>query len=147
MANNLMHSDPFGDIGRFDPFRNIDELLQDLRTSPVVRGQSVSRIRMDVAETDQAYIVKANVPGVTKDDIKVGVDGKQVSINAEVKKIGEEDSGALVLSERYSGPLYRKFLLPQEVDDAQAEARYQDGVLELTLPKKMGVGGKQLTIQ
>lgn len=144
---NIMRFDPFGDIARFEPFRNIDDLLKDFRMMPTVRGiESEPRIRMDVSETDKAYLVKAEIPGVKKDDIKVAIDGNQVSITAEVKKEDEKKTGSMIRSERYYGQEYRSFTLPQEVDDTKAEAKYQDGMLELTLPKKPGTGGKQLAI-
>jgi HSP20 family protein len=78
----------------------------------------------------------------------VSVEGNRVSINAEVKEEKRaEDAGRLVRSERFFGQQYRSFTLPLEVDDAAAEAKYHDGILELTLPKKAGGGGKQLSIQ
>jgi len=143
-----MRFDPFGDIVRLDPFRNIDDLLKDFRLTPTLRGaESESRIRMDVSETDQAYLVKAEIPGVKKDDIKIAIDGNQVFITAEVKKEEEKKSGSMIRSERYYGQQYRSFTLAQDVDDTKAEAKYQDGMLELTLPKKPGTGGKQLAVK
>ena len=145
---NIMRFDPFGDIARLDPFRNIDDLLKDFRLTPTLRGvESEPRIRMDVSETDQAYLVKAEIPGVKKDDIKVAIEGNQVSITAEVKKEEEKKSGNMIRGERYYGQQYRSFTLPQEVDDTKADAKYQDGMLELTLPKKPGTGSKQLAIK
>lgn len=145
---NIIRFDPFGDIVRFEPFRNIDDLFKDFRAMPALRGvESEPRIRMDVSETDQAYLVKAEIPGVKKDDIKVAIDGNQVSITAEVKKEEEKKSGSMIRSERYYGQQYRSFTLAQDVDDTKAEAKYQDGMLELTLPKKPGTGGKQLAVK
>ena len=145
---NIMRFDPFGDIARLDPFRNIDDLLKDFRLTPTLRGvESEPRIRMDVSETDQAYLVKAEIPGVKKDDIKVAIDGNQVSITAEGKREEEKKSGSMIRSERYYGQQYRSFTLPQDVDDTKAEAKYQDGMLGLTLPKKPGTGGRQLAIK
>lgn len=151
MANNLIPRDPFGALARFDPFTDIDDIFRDFFTPPTLRSSpSVApRMRVDISETDQAYQVVAEVPGVNKDDIKVSVDGNRVSINAEIKeeKRADEAGGRMVRSERVYGQQYRSFTLPQEVDDAAAEAKYRDGILELTLPKKAGGGGKQLSIQ
>lgn len=148
MANNLMRFDPFGDIARFEPFRNLDDFFKDFRIVPSLRAlDTESRIRMDLSETDQAYIVKAEMPGLKKDDIKVGIDGNQISISVEARKEEEQKTGNMVRNERYYGQQYRSITLPQEVDDSNAEARYQDGVLELTLPKKPGTGSKQIAIQ
>jgi HSP20 family protein len=151
MANNLIPRDPFGALTRFDPFTDIDEIFRDFLTVPTagLRGrESAQRMRVDISETDQAYTVVAEIPGVSKDDIKVSVEGNRVSINAEVKEEKRaEDAGRLVRSERFFGQQYRSFTLPLEVDDAASEAKYHDGILELTLPKKAGGGGKQLSIQ
>jgi HSP20 family protein len=87
------------------------------------------------------------MPGLKKEDIKVSVDGHHVSISATHQEEKEQTSGGTVYSERYSGSQYRSFSLPQEVDDTKTEARYQDGVLHLTLPKKPGTASKQITVQ
>ena len=149
MANNLMRVDPFRDIARFDPFRDIDDLFRDLNPAMWRNVDQAPRMRMDVSETDKEYLVKAEIPGVQKDDIKVAINGNQVSLSAEIKD--ERDAAAgnagSLRNERYYGQLHRSFTLPQEVDDDQAQARYENGVLHLTLPKRVGSGGKQLTIQ
>jgi HSP20 family protein len=154
MAQNLMRFDPFGDLMRADPFRSMDEIFRDFAMMPALRGaggmESLNRIRMDVSETEKTYEIKADIPGVNKDEIKVAIDRNQVTISAEVKQEGEDKqkSGAgLVRTERYYGQMYRSFMLPQEVDDAAAKAKYENGVLSLSLPKKSSSGGaKQLTI-
>ncbi|MGZ3236016.1 MAG: Hsp20/alpha crystallin family protein [Burkholderiaceae bacterium] len=154
MAQNLMRFDPFGDLMRVDPFRGIDDVFREFAMLPSLRSASalepMSRIRMDISETDKNYEIKADIPGVKKEDIKVAVDRNQVTISAEVKEEKEESqkSGAgMVRSERYYGQMYRSFVLPQEVDDAAAEAKYENGVLMLSLPKKAdGGGAKQLAI-
>ncbi|MEC5160845.1 MULTISPECIES: Hsp20/alpha crystallin family protein [unclassified Janthinobacterium] len=151
MANNLIPRDPFGGLARFDPFTDIDEIFRDFFGTPGLQRSgrdAASRIRVDITETDQAYQIKAEIPGVSKDDIKVSVEGNRVSINAELKEERQTDEGGrMVRSERMYGQQYRSFTLPQEVDDTSAQARYQDGVLELSLPKKAGAGAKQLSIQ
>ena len=147
MANNLMRFDPFRDIARFDPFRDMDELFRDF-TPTLLRGvDTMPRMRMDVTESDHAYTVKADIPGAQKDDIKVAINGNQVSVTAEMKEEKSTGSGGTLRSERYCGQLHRSFVLPQEVDDEKAEAKYENGVLQLTLPKRVGTGGKQLSIQ
>jgi HSP20 family protein len=149
MAGKLTRFDPVRDMMRFDPFQNIDDLFKDFAVTPYGRGADVEpRIRMDVSETDQNYVVKADIPGVKKEDIQIAIEGNKVSIQAETKEEKEEkDSGNLVRSERYYGRQYRTFSLPQDVDDEKAQASYQDGVLNLTLPKKAGTGSRQLKVQ
>jgi HSP20 family protein len=105
------------------------------------------KIRLDVNETDKAYKVRADIPGVKKEEIKVSVEGGMVSISAEVQKRSEEKKdGKLLRSERYEGMVSRSFQLPQDVDAAGAQASYKDGVLDLVLPKKAGAATKQITV-
>ena len=70
-----------------------------------------------------------------------------VAGSASTQEQKEQTVGDTVYSERYSGSQYRSFTLPQEVDDTKTEARYQDGVLNLTLPKKPGTARKQIAVQ
>jgi len=149
MASNLTRFNPFSDISRFEPFRNMDNMFNNLRMMPTwANMEAESNIRIDVNETDDAYMVKADMPGINKDDIKVNVEGNQVTIQSETKKEQEEKKeGKVVRSERYYGQQSRSFTLAQDVDETKAEAKYQDGVLQLTLPKKPGASKKQITIQ
>jgi HSP20 family protein len=140
--------DPFN-LYRVDPFGDIDDLFKGFFVRPVAfEGQPQMQIKMDVKESDGAYTVHADIPGVKKDDIHVTIEGNQVSISAEVKKEKEEKQGDKVLrSERYYGKVARSFTLAQDVDEATAQAKYADGVLELTLPKKAVSSAKKLAIQ
>jgi HSP20 family protein len=149
MAGNLTRFDPFNELARFDPFRNMDDLFREFSIMPSLRGfEPEPRIRLDVEEAGNAYVVKADLPGVKKEDIKIAVEGNRVSISAECKREKEEKGdGNIVRSERYFGHQQRSFTLPQEVDDAKAEASYSDGVLSLTLPKKAGAASKQIQVQ
>ena len=114
-----------------------------------LRDGGSSRMRVDISETEQAYQVQADIPGVNKDDIKVSIDGNRVSISAELKheRVTRDGGGKAVRSEREYGQQYRSFVLPHEVDEAGAQARYENGVLLSDLPKKEGTGGRQLAIQ
>jgi HSP20 family protein len=144
----LTRFDPFREMIRMDPFRSPDDFFREFSMMPSLRGfEAEPRIRIDLSETDQAYVVMADIPGVKKEDIKISVDGNTVSIRAEMKEEREENAGSVMRSERYYGEQYRSFSLPQEVDETAAEAKYQDGVLNLKLPKKAGPSGKQVTIQ
>jgi len=105
-------------------------------------------VKVDVAENNGAYTVTAELPGVKKDDIQVTIDGAEVTLTAEVKREKEVTQDERVLhTERVFGKVTRSFTLPQEVDEAKAEAKFRDGVLELTLPKKAAAARKQVTIQ
>lgn len=140
--------DPFN-LTRVDPFGDIDDLFKGFLVRPMAfEGQPQMQIKMDVKENDGAYTVHADIPGVKKEDIHVTIEGNQVSISAEVKKEKEEKQGEKVLrSERYYGKVARSFTLAQDVDEAKAQAKYADGVLELTLPKKAASSAKKLAIQ
>lgn len=148
MAKHLTHYDPLRDAVRFDPLRSMEDLMREFSVVPTFGGFEPERcIRVDVAETDQAYTVKADMPGFKKDDIRVAVDGDVVTISATMQDRKDETVGNMVYSERYAGTLYRSFNLPQEVDQAKTEAKYKDGVLQLTLPKKPNGAKKQIAIQ
>ncbi len=130
-----------------DPFDNLFEALWQPLLIERPR-QAGTQIRIDVTETKDAYTVQAELPGVKRDDIQVNIADNQVSISAEVTKQREVKSDEKVIgSERYYGNLYRSFTFAQDVDEATAQARYNDGVLELTLPKKAATKVKKLTIQ
>ena len=144
---NITRFDPFSNFMTFDPFRNMDDFFRMPRRS-LGREFTEPEIKMDVSEDEKAYHVKAEVPGVKKDDIHVSIDGNVVSISAEVKKEKEEKKGETVLrSERYYGMQSRSFTLMHDVDEAKAEAKCEGGVLELTLPKRNGSVAKELKVQ
>jgi HSP20 family protein len=138
-------------ITRWDPFEDIDDLFKGFFLRPMrveTAPESQMRIKMDVKEDDKSYVVHAEVPGVKKEDIQVSIDGNQVSISAEVKREKEEKQGEKVIrTERYYGKVYRAFSLAQDVDQEGARAKYENGVLELTLPKKAASAQKRLTVQ
>ena len=109
---------------------------------------SPSQIRIDVKETDEGYSIEAEVPGVNKDNIQVSIDGNQVSLRADVQQLDEQKEGERVLrSERYFGSVSRSIQLPAEIDTDQCKARYENGVLKLTLPRKQGGSSRQLSIE
>ena len=146
---NLAHWDPFREMTRFDPLGDMNDYFKGFMLRPVFQGMEAEpEIKLEISEADKAYTVKADVPGVNKDDIQVSIDGNQVSITTEVKREKEEKEGKkLVRSERYYGKQYRSFALAHDIDEGKAEAEYNDGVLKLTLPKKAGTEIKKLTIK
>lgn len=137
-------------IVRFDPFPDsFEDLFRRVLRPMRWEGEDQPlQIKVDVEEDDKSYKVKAEVPGVKKEDINVQIDRNQVTISAESKREKEvKEKGTVVRSERYYGSLFRSFSLGQEVDQAGASAKYTDGILELTLPKKATSETKKLTIQ
>ncbi|MDO9198812.1 MAG: Hsp20/alpha crystallin family protein [Rhodoferax sp.] len=105
-------------------------------------------IRVDVVEKDGVFKVRADLPGVKKEDINIRIDGNLVQIDAETKgeKEFKGEGGKVLRSERYYGSVSRAFTLTQDVDDTKAVAKYEDGVLTLELPKKATSSSKRLAI-
>jgi len=131
----------------------LDDFFRDMSPGFYIRplhGEPLPdpmQIKVDVRENDKAYTVHAEIPGVSKDDIQVSITGNEVLLRAEVKQHDAQTRDDKVLrSERYFGSITRSLQLPQEIDQAQAKARYDNGVLTLTLPKKQGSGSQQLKI-
>ena len=139
--HKLISYDPFADAGFDDLCRGFFKPVRVATPAPV-------RIRMDVAENDQGYVVHAEIPGAKKDDIQVTIEGNQVTIGAEVKRAAEPKEGEQRLrSERYYGSVFRSFTLPVELDEAVSAAKFENGVLELTLARKAAVAGRKLMVQ
>ena len=135
-------------LSLFDPTMEMPSVFKGLLPPLWMETERMPpAIRVDVEEADDRYVVKADMPGVAKDDIRVDVDGNMVSISAEVRREKkEEKEGKVLRSERYFGTVSRAFTLPMEVDYAKAEAKFADGVLRLTLPKHKGTPTHRLAI-
>ena len=109
---------------------------------------SASQIRIDVKETDKDFTVQADIPGVSKEDIHVSVEGSIVTLRAEIRQQDRQTEGEKVLrTERYYGEVSRSFQRPSDIDEANAKARYDNGVLCLTLPKKISSAPQRLTVE
>ena len=138
-------------ITRFNPledaFENMFRGVPVWLPNPETRAPAPTQFRMDVTENDKEYQVLAELPGVKKEDISITINGNDVAVSAEVKHEKDVESGETVLrAERYFGKIQRAFALGQEVDEATAQAKYNDGVLELTLPKKTAAAAKRLVV-
>ncbi|MFN0185351.1 MAG: Hsp20/alpha crystallin family protein [Aquabacterium sp.] len=132
----------FDDFFRdFAPGFYVRPLHGDPLPSPV-------QVKIDVKETDKAFTVHAELPGVSRDDIQVLIDGNVVTLRAEIMQHDSQTQGEKVLrTERYYGAMARSFQLPQEVDQAQAKAKVDNGVLTLTLLKTAVGGAHRLAIE
>ena len=135
-------------------YRGVPVWLPNLETrAPVARAPAPTQFRMDVTENDQEYQVLAELPGVKKEEISITINGNEVAVSAEVKqeKVVKHEKDVkngetLLCAERYYGKIQRAFTLGQEVDEATAQAKYNDGVLQLTLPKKTVAAAKRLEV-
>ncbi|MBS1229555.1 MAG: heat shock protein Hsp20 [Proteobacteria bacterium] len=146
---NITRFDPLNELARLDPFNDIDNLFKGFMVRPLFQGSTAAapQLKLEVSEDDKNYTIKAEIPGVKKEDIRISVDGNLVSISAEVKRESEQKEGKkLIHSERYYGQVARSFTLDSEVDEAAAQAKYTDGVLEAVLPKKQQAPAKRITI-
>jgi HSP20 family protein len=144
MSNNLTRRvDPLEDF-----FRGFFVRPVDIGGGSVAgTGAEAPQMRVDVKENAEGYEVHAELPGMKKEDIHVHIDGPVVSISAERKQEKEIKDGEKVLrTERYFGKVSRSFQLGQEIDESKASARFNDGVLELNLPKKAEAQAKRLSI-
>lgn len=123
---------------RFKPAAtSLDRLFEDL-LRPVARerGGHPPAFRVDVRETGEGYLLQAELPGVRREDIVVEIEANEVAIGAETKRDEAPEGHRWLRTERAFGKRERRFALPAELDEATASARFADGVLELTLPRK-----------
>ena len=145
--NALTRWNPFKTAAGFDPMTPFDDLFRGLGARPWRELDVAPDMRIDVGEDDTTFTVKAEIPGVAKDDIEVSAEGNQVSISAEVKReTGKQNDEKDVYSERYYGRVYRSFTLPCELDSSKADARYDNGVLTLKLPKKQNGATRRIVV-
>lgn len=149
MTNIIPRISPiFGNITRFDPFTNVDEWFKNFGIRPLSAEIETSLIKIDLTENDTSYSVRAEIPGAKKEDVKVQVDGNHVSISATTKQEKEEKEGEkVVCRELYKGSSYRSFSVATDIDEHKALAKFENGILELTLPKKSGKTSRQLEIR
>ena len=134
-------------VTRHDPF---DDFFRGFFVRPVEMGSNLESpsITLDVKEQEKAYLVHAEMPGIKKEDIHVSIEGPVVSISAERKEEKNVREGERVLrSERYYGKVYRSFVLGSDIDEAATQAKYVDGILELSLAKKANNAAKRITVQ
>lgn len=140
-----------------DPFgRLVENMFEDFFTpfSPYASllsrrdGGAVVSPRLNVTETDKSFEIEAEMPGVKKEEVKVSVDNRRITIEGEAKRESAEKEGEnIVYAERSTRRFARSFTLPADVDDSGAKAKLEDGVLMLSLPKKEPAQAKKLTIQ
>ncbi len=145
----LARWNPFKTPTRFDPVGNFEDMFRGLATRSPWRDLDVvpPDMRLDVTEDDKAFHVKAEMPGVDKDDIDITVDGNQVTISAEMKREKTSKEGEKeIYTERYFGRTYRSFTLPGDFDGEKAKADLDDGVLSLSLPKKANGSTRRIPV-
>jgi HSP20 family protein len=141
MMNNLITRS-----GLFDDF--FKDLSPGYFIKPLHGDPLPAQVKIDVKDDGSSYTLHAEVPGVAKEDIHVSIDGAIVSVRAEVKQQDSQSKdGKLLRSERYYGAVSRGVQLPQEVDQTKSKAKYENGVLTLTLPKKQATSAQMLRVE
>lgn len=131
-------------------YENLDDLFNGFFLKPVGLPKNAPNltIKTDISEKEDAYLVKAELPGVKKEDIKVKIEGDTLSISAEVKQESEQKEGERVLhSERYYGSISRSFRLGSEIDQSASTAKYEDGILNLELKKLSNKPSSHLMVE
>lgn len=144
-------------LTRWNPFKSgtspvaamqeFDDFFRGLATRSAWRDMDLAPdIRIDVSEDDKSFQIKAEIPGVNKEDISITVDGNLISISAEVKRESENKDNNRLYSERSFGKAFRSFSLPCDVEQAKAEAHYEKGVLSLMLPKRPNGSARKIAV-
>ena len=123
---------PFAELERIR--RELDRIFEDV--FPTADREETLAPPVDVYETDSEVVVKAELPGVKKEDIDVTIKENTVSIRAEKREEREEKTENVHRVERFYGRLERLIPLPADVKPDKAKAEYKDGVLELRIPKQ-----------
>lgn len=140
MSNIRLLDPAFGD--------NFEAALRRFFPASVFENEPQLKMRIDVTESDKGYTVRADIPGVKKEDINVRVEGNLVQIDAETRSEKEtRGEGEKVLrSERHYGSVSRSFSLAQDIDAGNVQAKYADGVLTLQLPKKAQADTRRINV-
>lgn len=143
------------DLMKWNPtneLRNFNRILTtffDEPFLPVGRQELVDTTwspRVDILDTKDAFMINAELPGVDKNDIKVDVDGRLLTLRGEKKTETEEKEASYYRHEMYCGTFERSFTLPEAVDPALIKAEYKDGILHLEVPKPEERKPKQIEI-
>jgi HSP20 family protein len=129
-------------------FRSFDRLFDDV-FGGFAEARPAARVpALDVAETDKDYTVTLDLPGVAKNQVNVSIDGRVVKVEAKSQTEDEKKDGdRIVYSERSTSQFARSFKLASEIDQAASSAKLENGVLTLTLAKRVPNGAAQLTVQ
>ena len=139
--------DLFDDLGNFQQEMNrlFDVTLQ--RPFKLDNGDKLWAPAVDIVDEKDQIKVRADLPGLKKEDIEVSVDNDVLTIKGEKKEEKETKGKDYIRSERYYGAFHRAFSLPASVDASKVNAAYKEGVLEITLPKKEGAKPKQTKVE
>lgn len=122
----------FANAFRWDPFGG----FPDMRLRPLGTITGFRPVYSDLSDRGDAYTIRSDLPGVTKEDIEISIKGNRLEISAKTNTDTSKEEGGAVYRERSSGTYFRSFHLPEEVNSDKAEAKFENGVLTLTIPKR-----------
>ena len=143
----------------WDPFGDFDHLMGQMVGRPFAGGWvNPFRLdwpvkgfddlpRVDVIDRDHEILVRAEVPGVDREDLEISLSGNTVTFRGHAETELEEEKGVYQYRETSQGEFQRTVMLPAAVDDSAAKAKYKDGVVELTLPKVEAAKRKRVEIE
>ena len=146
--NNLVR--PAERARGWDVFGDFDDLMGGWFRSPAVlrREETAKMPAIDVSENEGAYLVKAELPGVAREDLNVTINDGVLTINAERKEEKkDEKDGRVIRQERYYGKFVRSLRLGSDIDEGRIEAEYENGVLNLSLPKTAEVKPRKVDVK
>ncbi len=139
----MIEDDIFNELLRMR--RRIERLMKSLGS--VVKLEEIESFPIDVSETENEIIVRADLPGFSKEEVSVNVTENSVTIEAKHKEKREEREERYYVMERKFGTVRRVITLPSEVEPEEARAKMKDGVLEIILPKKEKKKGRNIKIE
>ena len=142
---------------RWDPFRELEDMSERLNrvfSRPTLRNTGKENLTVadwmptvDISETESEYLIKAELPEVRKEDVKVTVETGVLTLQGERRQEKEEKGKRFHRVERSYGSFVRSFTLPESVDEGGVKAEYKDGVLALHLPKSERVKPKAIDVK
>jgi HSP20 family protein len=142
---------------RWDPFRELEDMSERLNrvfSRPTLRNTGKENLTVadwmptvDISETESEYLIKAELPEVKKEDVKVTVENGVLTLQGERRQEKEEKGKRFHRVERSYGSFVRSFTLPESVDEGGVKAEYKDGVLALHLPKSEKVKPKAIDVK
>jgi len=138
-------------LARWEPFRELDDIRTGFdrlleRISPSLYGEGMWMPAVDIKDTGENLVVKAEVPGFDKKDINISLTGDTITISGKMQEEKEEKKAQYLYRERVSGSFTRSFTLPVPVDREKVKATCKDGVLEIILPKAEEAKTKEIKV-
>lgn len=142
-------------IVKWDPWRELDDLFDrygragggQRGSGREIAGAEDWTPRVDIAETEKAFVIKAEIPEVKKDDVKVTINNGVLSLSGERRQEKEEKGKTFHRVERHYGSFSRSFTLPENVDEAKIKATFKDGMLSLEIPKSEAQKPKAIEVK